>query len=483
MKRARSLIAVLVCALAYSITLAPGANPAGELPAPAQAAIDRISADSLRTNLSYIASDALEGRGTPSHGLDLAAEYIANQFQRAGLEPAAGGSYFQSGKFDQATINMEGFHLVLASGGQEIGVSRDDVRIRSLDGLDLTGAPVVKLPANGAIPPIAGMVVAGEERRYGIETFLNELQARKPAMILIIGRNRGARGRPAVADTPVTFLEEADGNHVPVIRIRRSEAAALLGAGGDITVSLHLAKPVLKEAVLRNVAAVLRGSDAGLRDQYLLLTAHYDHLGRSSRGIFNGANDNGSGTVSVIEIARALAALNPHPKRSILFVTLFGEEEGLLGSYYYTHHPLVPLKNTVANINLEQMGRTDEQSGREVAAFAFTGPSYSNLPEIMGEAAKAEGVSIYRRRDADDFFDRSDNFAFAQYGIVAHTLAVAFEYPDYHGLGDKSEKIDYANMATVDRGIAAGIVQLADELETPKWSNARGAAIYRDAGK
>jgi len=248
-------------------------------------------------------------------------------------------------------------------------------------------------------------------------------------------------------------------------------------------VSLHLAKPVLKEAVLRNVAAVLRGSDAGLRDQYLLLTAHYDHLGRSSRGIFNGANDNGSGTVSVIEIARALAALNPHPKRSILFVTLFGEEEGLLGSYYYTHHPLVPLKNTVANINLEQMGRTDEQSGREVAAFAFTGPSYSNLPEIMGEAAKAEGVSIYRRRDADDFFDRSDNFAFAQYGIVAHTLAVAFEYPDYHGLGDKSEKIDYANMATVDRGIAAGIVQLADELETPKWSNARGAAIYRDAGK
>src|SRR5208337_789452 len=158
---------------------------------------------------------ALEGRGTPSHGLDLAAEYIANQFQRAGLEPAAGGSYFQSGKFDQATVNMEGFHLVLASGGQEIGVSRDDVRIRSLDGLDLTAAPVVKLPANGAIPPIAGMVVAGEERRYGTETFLNELQARKPAMILIIGRSReGLRGRDP--GTPVTFLEEADGNHAPV---------------------------------------------------------------------------------------------------------------------------------------------------------------------------------------------------------------------------------------------------------------------------
>ena len=189
-----------------------------------------------------------------------------------------------------------------------------------------------------------------------------------------------------------------------MIRIRQTEAAALLGANRGVTVSLHLAKPVLKEAVLRNVAGILRGSDPALRDQYVLLTAHYDHLGRSPKGIFNGANDNGSGTVSVIEIARALAALNPHPKRSILFMTVFGEEEGLLGSYYYTHHPLVPLKNTVANVNLEQMGRTDEKTGREVAAFAFTGPAFSNLPEIMSDAAKAEGVSVYKRKDADDLF-------------------------------------------------------------------------------
>ena len=105
-------LSLLSCALAY-----------GELPAPEQAAIDRISADSLRTNLSYLASDALEGRATPSHGLDLAADYIAAQFQRAGLEPAAGDSYFQPAKFDQATVNMEGFQMVLASGGQEIKLS------------------------------------------------------------------------------------------------------------------------------------------------------------------------------------------------------------------------------------------------------------------------------------------------------------------------------------------------------------------------
>jgi hypothetical protein len=469
------LIVVVVCALAY-----------GELPAPEQAAIDRISAESLRTNLSYLASDALEGRATPSHGLDLAADYIAAQFQRAGLQPVAGDSYFQPAKFDEATVNMEGFQMVLASGGQEIRLTKDEVRVRSLDGLDLTAAPVVKLPGNGAIPPIAGMVVAGDERRYGGETFLNELQARKPSLILIIGRSRDTlRGR--APNTPVTFLEEADGNHAPVIRIRQSEAAELIasnnGANRGVTVSMHLAKPLLKEAVLRNVAAMIRGSDPALRDQYVLLTAHYDHLGRSPKGIFNGANDNGSGTVSVIEIARALAALEPHPKRSILFMTVFGEEEGLLGSYYYTHHPLVPLKNTVANVNLEQMGRTDEQTGREVAAFAFTGPSWSNLPEIMGDAAKAEGVSVYKRKDADDFFDRSDNFAFAQFGIVAHTIAVAFEYPDYHAIGDKVEKIDFVNMATVDRGVAAGLLQLADEPDAPRWSSAKGAAVYKDAGR
>ena len=461
-----SLIVVAACAIAY-----------GALSVPEQTAIDRISADSLRTNLSYLASDALEGRATPSPGLDLAADYIAAQFQHAGLAPAAGDSYFQTANFDLATVDMEGFRLALTSGSQVINVSRDGVRVRSLAALDLTGAPVLKLPGNGAIPPIAGKVVAGDERRYGADTFLTELKARKPALILLIGKTDNAPRRRN------TFLDEAEGDHVPVIRIRRSEAAALLADRGDMAITLHLAKPALKEAVLRNVAALLKGSDAALRDQYLLVTAHYDHLGRDSKGIFDGANDNGSGTVSVIEIARALAALNPHPKRSVVFMTVFGEEEGLLGSYYYAQHPLVPLQKTVANVNLEQMGRTDEKSGPRILAFTFTGPSYSNLPEIMSGAAKAEGINVWKLKDADSYFDRSDNYAFALRGVVAHTIAVAAEYPDYHALGDKPDKIDYANMAKVDRGVAAGIVALADDPEPPRWSNSPGAAIYRDAGR
>ena len=461
----------LVAGFAFAIALALSASRFGKF--------DTISAESLRTNLSFLASDTLEGRNTPSHGLDLAADYIAVQFQRAGLEPAAPG-YFQSAQFDDATINMEGFRLTLASAGKEVRVSPSDAGIHSLIPLDLSSAPVLKLPVNGAIPPVSGKVVAGDERRYGDEIFLNELQARKPALILIIGKSET---RPTPPGPPAAVLDEAGGHTAPVIRIRRSDAAALLRESNGLTLSLHFAKPVLKEAVLRNVAGLLRGSHPVLRGQYVLITAHYDHLGRDSQGIFHGANDNASGTVSVIEIAHALAATTPHPKRSILFVTLFGEEEGLLGSYYYAHHPLVPLKDTVANVNLEQMGRTDDSGGKRLGEFAFTGPSYSNLPAIMAEAARSAGVKVFTRKDADEFFDRSDNFSFAQYGVVAHTIAVAFEYPDYHALGDKPEKIDYANMAIVDRGVAAGILAVANSPEPPKWSNAKAAAKYKDAGR
>jgi Zn-dependent M28 family amino/carboxypeptidase len=249
-----------------------------------------------------------------------------------------------------------------------------------------------------------------------------------------------------------------------------------------------MAAPARRDVTLRNVGGILRGSDPALASQAVVLTAHYDHLGEEDPGpgdrIFNGANDNGSGVVSVIEIASALAALHPHPRRTILFMTVFGEEEGLLGAYYYARHPIIPLKDTVANINLEQMGRTDDTGGKELDAFAFTGPSYSDLPEIVSAAASAEGVKTWQKRSADEFFDRSDNYAFALRGVVAHTVVVAFEYPDYHAVGDEWRKIDYDNMAKVDRGVAAGVLAIADAADRPHWSDAKAAARYREsAGK
>jgi hypothetical protein len=439
-----------------------------------------ISSESLRADISYLSSDALEGRLTPSHGLDLAADYIADKFHQAGLDPAA-PNYFQPATFDQARVNLNGFELSLHSAEKQIRVSRDDVRVQSLSGFDFTNASALKLPDNGILPPVTGKIVAGEERRYADEMILNELEARKPALILIVGRTEHEAPSPLAPD-PNIFLDE-EGNSVPVIRIHNSQALDLYRRNGELTFSLHLAAPAVHPSIVRNVAGVLRGSDPRLSHQYLLVTAHYDHMGRGARGIFRGANDNASGTASLIAIARALTAANPHPKRSIIFMAMFGEEEGLLGAYYYTHHPLAPLRDTIADINLEQLGRTDDVGGRRIAQFGLTGPSFSNVPAIMTEAAKNVGVMVYTRKDADDYFDRSDNFAFAQFGIVSHTAAVAFEFNDYHTLSDTPDKIDYANLAAVDRGLAAGIQALADSPHPPHWSASPKAKVYVDAGR
>jgi len=442
--------------------------------------VQPISADALRDEISYLSSEKLDGRLTPSPGLELAADYIASKFQNSGLEPAA-PQYFQSAKFDQAKIDFRGFTLNLSDSAKEVSIQASEVRVQSLAGLDVKAERILKLPANGIIPNVTGRVVAGDESRYNDEILLNALIARRPALVLIVGKTDHTPPSPLAPD-PAVFVDE-DGNSVPIIHIHKSEARDLLHKGDELKLSVHLAPPQLKKAAVRNVVGTLPGSDPVLRNQFVLVTAHYDHMGRNARGYFPGANDNASGTASVIEIAKALASTGTHPKRSIIFMALFGEEEGLLGAYYYAHHPLVPLKDTVADINLEQMGRTDDPSGKHIREFGLTGPSFSNVQDIVSAAAKDEGINVYVRKDADLYFDRSDNFAFAQFGIVAHTAAVAFEYRDYHEISDTPEKIDYANLAAVDRGLAAGVAAIANASRRPQWSNSPGAVVYRTAGR
>src|SRR5262249_5036012 len=135
-------------------------------------------------------------------------------------------------------------------------------------------------------------------------------------------------------------------------------------------------------AKIRNVIGLLRGSDPVLSDTYVMLSAHYDHVGMTDAGedrIFNGANDDASGVASLIEIASSLSALPSHPKRSILFVAFFGEELGLIGSQFYAKHPLVPLEKTIADLNLEQVGRTDATNGDMTGTASITGFDFSDL--------------------------------------------------------------------------------------------------------
>ena len=419
----------------------------------------RISADSLRGHLSFLASDLLEGRGTPSRGLDLAAEYIAAQFRRANLEPAGDDGYFQTATVSVREQNPEGFEMTATGGGKTIHVDPRETSILQPVILD-------NVPARAA----TGGMVSGEKQVVVVTDPRSRIfVSGGPGLALYAGRVA-----PQVAD-PEVARQNAGRNTV-----NSPELLEIL-KNADAHMTVHVAPPIERAVKVRNVAGILRGSDPALRDTFVLLTAHYDHLGVG----FDGANDDGSGTVSVVEIASALAAMHPHPKRSILFMTFFGEERGLLGSRYYGRHPLVPVAKTIADLNLEQIGRTDSTNGPQIANASITGFDFSDLPGILADAGKANGIKVYKDNQASDpYFARSDNQALADLGVPAHTLCVAFDYPDYHGMGDHWEKVDFANMAKVDRTVAAGLLHLASDAPPPKWNESNPAAKkYAEAAK
>jgi len=438
-------------------------------------ALASISADSMRGNLSFLAADLLEGRDTPSRGLDIAALYIAAQFRRAGLEPAGGDGYFQTAEMLRVAPAPEGFEVRLHSGARAVTISRDRTTIVSRQPLELSGAAVYKIAdrADLRAAAVKGKVVeldhAGESR----QALAQAAALLQPAAFLETADNYSGPVVPRLIDPDE---ERTRFGGIPRLVVRDPEGVKLLeeAKAGEtgITMSIQLTAPTATPVTVRNVAALLRGSASALRDQYTLLTAHYDHIGHSGAGeVFPGANDDGSGTASVIEIAQALARLRVHPKRSIVFLTFFGEEEGGLGSRYYTAHPLFPLSKTVADLNLEQVGRTDSSDGPEVSNATLTGFQYSTVARTLQQAGELTGVKVYETPNGDDFFDRSDNLTFAEHGIPAHTIVVAFDFPDYHQAGDVWQKIDYGNMAKVDRMIALGVIMLADSVEPPKWNS------------
>jgi Zn-dependent M28 family amino/carboxypeptidase len=312
-----------------------------------RAVAEHIKASSLRGHLSFLASDLLEGRDTPSRGLEIAGEYIAAHFRSLDLEAAGDDGYFQ-------TVTVY----------------------------------------------------------------------------------------PERSDSPKS----------------------------------------------RNVVAILRGSDPKLKDTYVMLSSHYDHRGMADSGddrVFNGANDDASGTVSVMEVATALASLHPRPKRSVVFILFCGEEKGLRGSRYYVAHPVVPLEQTVAHLNLEQVGRTDATEGMKVGIANVTGFDFSTMVPVLVDAGRRVGVRILKDPTSSDaYFNRSDNGSTARMGIPAHTLSVAYDFPDYHGVGDEWQKIDYDNTAKVDQAVAIAVLNLAQSPVAPSWNtNYPTAQRYAEAAK
>jgi peptidase M28-like protein len=468
-----------------------------------QCVLDTISANSLRGHLSFIASDLLEGRDSPSRGLDIAAEYIAAQFRRAGLEPVGGDGYFQTANWRVAAQDLQAFRLHLAFNGRTLDVGPQQVSFRIGSAVEVSSSKVFKLEYQDP-SKLSTLTAAQVEKRVVLteipdfqredisrweelegrqKAFLKKLTELKAALVISLDRQSqtgsgAGNGRLIDPENRGSLIKSAT---LPWIRLHSAEAVRMYdGLQQGQTpgnVSLSVPAPVERPVKLRNVVGLLRGSDPALQDSYVLVTAHYDHVGtdpsREADPIFNGANDDGSGTVSVIELASVLSHLSPRPRRSLLFMTVFAEEKGLLGSRYYARHPVFPLEKTVANINLEVLGRTDGPEGGYKNKASLTGFEYSDLGEVFVKAGQLAGVEVYRHPTfSDAFFPRSDNLALAEKGVVAHSVCPGFLFPDLHAPQDQWDKIDYPNLAKLNRLLSIALWMIAENPEAPSWNAA-----------
>jgi hypothetical protein len=507
--------ALSLAALAQAPAQKPGVPPQW------QGALELVTAEDMRGHLSFIASDALEGRKTPSRGLDIAAEYIAAQFRRAGLEPAGDDGYFQTANWKLSGRDLRAARAAFTGGGPN-GAETLSVRPEQLSlgfavsgfnfwspdsALALDDAGVLKVAYGDAAALAAltreqlggrvllvefpafprGNMGAAFQLLREENAFLARAHELGSALVVAFDR-AGERGRgggePRLVNpeggprrSPLGASPTA-----PLVTVHGAEAARFydsLPAGpGRAKLTLSVPAPADTPARVRNVAGILRGSDPKLKDTYVIVSAHYDHIGvregcdaSKEDCVFNGANDDGSGTVGVIELAAALSKLNPRPKRSILFMTFFGEELGLVGSRYYGAHPLVPLAKTVAQVNLEQVGRTDDSEGPQVSTLAVTGFDFSDVGAALQRAGEAAGVRVYKHpTNSDAYFSRSDNQSLADAGVPAHTAGVAFEFPDYHAVGDEWAKVDFANMERVVRTVGLAALLIADDAREPRWN-------------
>jgi hypothetical protein len=461
------------CAAFLLVAASPAQTPIAEQIAA------RLIPNDLKADLSFLASDALEGRGTASRGLEVAGEFIASQFRRAGLDPAGNDGYFQTAPMARVTPNPEGLELTLEIAGRTIAVDKAALAIGEPAALDLQRAPVFLAStatlAQLTADQLRGKVVVvdappGRPSRLS-QPLLTSLGVKLAVVLATTAPPAALAAQQRLRDTSATI--------VPTVTVwdqsLRAALADIQAGPLEASLSARIASPKLVPVVQRNIIGVLRGADPALNDTYVLITAHYDHLGIRGTGdgdrLFNGANDNASGTSSLIEIARTLASLPERPKRSIVFLALFGEELGLVGSRYYAQHPIFPLAKTVANLNLEHLGRTDDTTGSRVGVLNATGFDYTDIPVVVAVAGEELGIKVVKdETNSDSFFGRSDNQAFANVGIPAHTFSVGYIFPDYHQAGDEWQKIDYDNLAKVARTIALGAYRIADNPTAPKWN-------------
>ena len=481
----------LSCALALAaIWLTPHAARAQ------RQSLVTVTPGHVRGILSALADDSMEGRGTGTAGSMRAARFIAEQMRAAGLAPAGDSGYFQHVPMVHRTFDTAS---TITVGGRTLRALRDFVASPSRGarpGL-LDGVPVIYGGVAGdTIDPLTpeqvrGRLVIlsepatqgrGRGRRRGRGGPANADLAQAAGIAVVVGDTlptaavRAATARPGA----ILVLDPKAPAAAPapqMLSITTHAADALLGAPltgaakGAIGGTAHGGASFADTPALGgNVVGIIAGVDPALRDDVVLVDAHYDHLGirapamPGADSIYNGADDDGSGTTAVLEIARVISA-GPAPRRTLVFVATTGEEVGLLGTNWYIAHPVRPLSAMVANLEIEMIGRPDSLAGGAGRAW-LTGFDRSTMGRMFQDA----GLPIVPdRRPEQQFFQRSDNIAFARMGIPAHTLSTFNLHDDYHRPSDEVSKIDFDHMAGVINAAVRAVELLADGPR-PHWN-------------
>jgi hypothetical protein len=509
MKRHVVLLTALALAACTSVV------PDQPTPQAVRQAEATITAADLYERIAFLASDELEGRDTPSRGLEVAAAWIAEEFQRFGLEPAGEDGWKQRYPYpleglDPRAVRFEisGGHTHALEYGREFFAQPGAAPNRAVGVVyvgDLTGldrGPEGGLRDRAALVRLPGSV---QEARGGLR-FSADTRGRV-AEALALARRAGATSVLFVMDEQVTAqqvhgLAETAALPSRVVggRAARDDAAAFFMthngalrmfrmAGYDgveilrrpspdrplplpgITVRAEAPWLALDQAEPPNVAGVLRGSDPALRDTYIVLSAHMDHVGigrpdATGDSIYNGADDNASGTAAIMAIARAFASLPEPPARSVLFLAVSGEEKGLLGSRWFADNPTVPIESIVANINLDMIGRNAPDS------IVVIGKDYSSLGATVRQVADRHpelGLTVAPDLWPEQrFFFRSDHFSFAAKEIPA-LFFFSGVHEDYHRPSDTVERIDADKVARVARLGFHLALEIAQNPVAPTW--------------
>lgn len=489
---------LFTCAVFTLLLFTPLAAQQGaaELPPVVIATDADIVREDLERHVRWLASDELEGRGTGTPSIDLAAEYIAREFRRYGLEPAGeDGTYFQTFEVITGTESSGNVLALLEENGERTPVDTTEfIPYAFSASTRFSGSPVYA--GYGIVTPdesmndyasleVEGRVVlvrAGypdDANPHGSVPMLSSARSKE-----LFARERGAAALLIIHDNPAKLRElDYDGSaafaRIPVGRISPAAAERILAAagvtGGLEALSTKGPHPQVETAcrvegsfsvrlvrkATRNVLALLPGSDPARRDEVMVIGAHYDHLGWGKDGslyrgpepqIHNGADDNASGTAGVLELAEHYA--QRPTGRSLLFMTFSGEEMGLLGSAHFVDDPTVPLGRITAMFNLDMVGRLPEDTRRLNVQGIGTSPVWKELVQAQNDTEAFDLALI------DDGHGSSDHSSF-----YAKDIPVLFFFTglhtDYHRPSDDADRVNFEGQETVVRYVAE-LVDAAD---------------------